>query len=487
MSLELSRRSRGFLRQLCSFLGALCLCAGLLAAGSAIAGDCYSEEAGPGCDDPAIEACVCAADDYCCDVRWDALCVEEVTTLGCGAPSVCSDGVCEGTESCSSCPHDCGPCAGDCEVSHATTGCEDTAITACVCSADDYCCDVRWDAICAGEVASLGCAGACGDGVCDASIGEHPATCAEDCGVCGEAICATNDRAVYTPCDPEAWSEWTYCDGVCGDGACEPAMQVGFVINDDDYTISDAEIEEVLGLASDMLEARIGIPMVLNGIEHVFDDSLWFSTSPHIDDYHYLHGNRPPHYVVAFAETHQSLTYGGMAASSTDLDHLGYCNNFVSPLPDYGTSRIYGGTVAWDHRVGSCGYDMDHYLATGEWLQISATSTEAAHVTECNEAGLTCVYNGGMGYWMCPTADLADPRYSHRRAFVAQAIVHEVLHRFGLNGNQDHFATLECDAMMGGEDYEDSLGAYTALAYAVMCPYTFDELAASWNEDCESL
>ena len=46
--------------------------------------DCCEIGHGTGCSDPAIEACVCAIDPYCCDVFWDATCAEEVITLGCG-------------------------------------------------------------------------------------------------------------------------------------------------------------------------------------------------------------------------------------------------------------------------------------------------------------------------------------------------------------------------------------------------------------------
>ncbi len=38
-----------------------------------------------GCSDDAIAGCVCASDPYCCEVEWDAQCVEEVETFGCGA------------------------------------------------------------------------------------------------------------------------------------------------------------------------------------------------------------------------------------------------------------------------------------------------------------------------------------------------------------------------------------------------------------------
>jgi len=50
--------------------------------GSSDHGPC--ETGGPGCNDPVIEACVCAIDPYCCDTAWDEQCVEEVETLLCG-------------------------------------------------------------------------------------------------------------------------------------------------------------------------------------------------------------------------------------------------------------------------------------------------------------------------------------------------------------------------------------------------------------------
>lgn len=45
---------------------------------------CCEPAAGPGCADPAIEACVCAIDAYCCEVSWNEECAQEVLVLGCG-------------------------------------------------------------------------------------------------------------------------------------------------------------------------------------------------------------------------------------------------------------------------------------------------------------------------------------------------------------------------------------------------------------------
>ena len=47
-------------------------------------GDCCTAGANKGCSNDTIEACVCAKDDFCCNSSWDATCVSEVGSLGCG-------------------------------------------------------------------------------------------------------------------------------------------------------------------------------------------------------------------------------------------------------------------------------------------------------------------------------------------------------------------------------------------------------------------
>lgn len=98
-------------------------------------GDCCDPTAGlAGCGYPSIEECVCLADSYCCNNQWDSICVDEVTSLGCGA------------------------CHDACTTGAARTREDD--IEACVCARDTYCCATSWDSVCVGEVDSLGC-GSC--------------------------------------------------------------------------------------------------------------------------------------------------------------------------------------------------------------------------------------------------------------------------------------------------------------------------------------
>ncbi len=47
-------------------------------------GNCCFPHGGIGCDDPVIEACVCALDPFCCNVAWDGICVN-AALFDCGA------------------------------------------------------------------------------------------------------------------------------------------------------------------------------------------------------------------------------------------------------------------------------------------------------------------------------------------------------------------------------------------------------------------
>jgi hypothetical protein len=54
------------------------------AAGCAFGTDCCMPHPTAGCDDMAVETCVCNEDPFCCDQEWDGLCVDQVTSLMCG-------------------------------------------------------------------------------------------------------------------------------------------------------------------------------------------------------------------------------------------------------------------------------------------------------------------------------------------------------------------------------------------------------------------
>jgi len=124
----------------------------------------------PGCADSAVQACVCAKDAYCCNNKWDSVCVGKVNSLKCG---VCEKPDAGPTDSAPSdvAKPDGGGGKQSCCVESTDPKCIDEKIAACVCAEDNYCCTTKWDSICVGEVEELGC-GTCGGSGSDAGSGD---------------------------------------------------------------------------------------------------------------------------------------------------------------------------------------------------------------------------------------------------------------------------------------------------------------------------
>jgi hypothetical protein len=133
-------------------------------------GPCCAARNEPGCaEDPAIAACVCEVDRFCCESVWDDVCAEKVAALGCGVcdpgPStttmtttattndVTTSDVTTGTP-----PDNVGPCCSP----HPETGCEHESLSECVCANEPSCCDEGWHEGCVAGVDAFGC------GVCPA-------------------------------------------------------------------------------------------------------------------------------------------------------------------------------------------------------------------------------------------------------------------------------------------------------------------------------
>ncbi|GEM_PF-1508435 len=131
----------------------------------------------PGCSGCACEACVCAADDWCCSNEWDGLCAEQCISVcdGCGILDNCGDSICLGAEHCGNCDQDCACAAGQ------------------VCAVDT-CCTPK----CAGkECGDDGCGGSCG--TCDAGF------------LCNAGMC----EACVPACDGKECGD-DGCGGSCG-------------------------------------------------------------------------------------------------------------------------------------------------------------------------------------------------------------------------------------------------------------------------------
>ncbi|MEE9296014.1 MAG: hypothetical protein V3W34_13775 [Phycisphaerae bacterium] len=142
--------------------------------------DCCVEHGTAGCDDPAIEECVCAIDPVCCIEVWDNLCVIFVEAGGCG---------------------DCGGGGPRCCTPRTAPGCpEDLTIQGCVCDRDPFCCNTEWDQTCVDEVEEFGC------GFCDGIPND---ACPDAVAVNSDTTLAINTDAATTdgPALPAACDE----------------------------------------------------------------------------------------------------------------------------------------------------------------------------------------------------------------------------------------------------------------------------------------
>lgn len=185
---------------------------------------CCEVHDGIGCEEAAVQACVCEESAECCTFGWDELCVDRA--MACDAtcmpdPPDPTTGGAESTDegpvtdpdtgpddsTTGPAPTNEGPC---CEVAGNGVGCGDAEVTACTCALDPYCCDTFWDEYCV-AIASQSCA----------------IDCANDCCMAHDAV-ACNDIDVFA-CTVEAnepcYDAWTagcvdtataQCDLMCG-------------------------------------------------------------------------------------------------------------------------------------------------------------------------------------------------------------------------------------------------------------------------------
>lgn len=162
-------------------------------------GDCCEDNNSPGCEEPAVEACVCGMDSYCCETEWDDLCA-----------GIAAD-------DCDACVVE--PPNEDCCTAQESPGCTDPVVETCVCANDAYCCDTQWDTTCVGRVGSDLCAPSC-----DPDDADGP--CCEDNGTAGCEINAVESCV----CAEDPFCCDTFWDAMCveaiathGCGECPPS------------------------------------------------------------------------------------------------------------------------------------------------------------------------------------------------------------------------------------------------------------------------
>ena len=148
--------------------------------------DCFETSDEPGCADSACCLPTCFVDPFCCDTKWDEVCVEKASEV-----------ICRDTP-----PDVCGPGAGDCNAAagNGTPGCEDALCCQAVCLEDPYCCLTEWDNYCAAAAGSV-----CGlFEVCETATGDClTEQTTPGCGVqsCCNAVCSIDETCCNTVWD----------------------------------------------------------------------------------------------------------------------------------------------------------------------------------------------------------------------------------------------------------------------------------------------
>jgi hypothetical protein len=157
------------------------------------------------CQCPTMTACVPGATRSCACPSGGAMGTQTCDGAGaaygacgpCTAVARCGDGVCNGTETCSTCPTDCMPCAMRCGDG--------------VCNGTETC------SSCSGDCGACMTTPRCGDGVCNLP-GESCSSCSDDCGACpprcGDGTCNGTETC-------------SSCSGDCGtcESTCMPCSQ----------------------------------------------------------------------------------------------------------------------------------------------------------------------------------------------------------------------------------------------------------------------
>lgn len=138
-----------------------------------------------GCDEFAVQTCVCDDNPVCCAFRWDEACVQ--LALACDATCMPDPEPTATAEVTGATDPSAGDSSGDvppgdgacCEV-QSGTGCDDAGVTACTCDLDPYCCNTQWDEYCV-AIASQSCAIDCANDCCT----PHDAIACNDADVFG--------------------------------------------------------------------------------------------------------------------------------------------------------------------------------------------------------------------------------------------------------------------------------------------------------------
>jgi hypothetical protein len=258
----------------------------------------------------------------------------------------------------------------------------------------------------------------------------------------------------------------------------EKAVNTIVIMDDNSWQVDDQEIIDTIELASDLMEERIGLRFRLTNISHAaFEKMEHHELNLSVENFIYNLDSsitNCSNYYVVFTESADAVNdYGGfhhLTNMNKDEDSS-FCNTITSPR--YGTNHLYGSLIDWDHMFSRCGYeDEDNHVS------------DVSFGGECRGVdGVQCVYNNDAGYYTCP--DYEEFYYgSHPLMMRSTAVVHELLHSFGIYGGYDHLVDSDdCIAEYDGtlEDFVCPDKSTKYDCWLSMCKYTWENLRDAPN------
>jgi len=242
-----------------------------------------------------------------------------------------------------------------------------------------------------------------------------------------------------------------------------PTFKIAVIVDAVTDPVSREEVEAVLALVTPAFNEVTGFR--LETVEIVEDGeggSIERIATSYIEQ-----AREAPNGILIFSVGDDDRAIINRAYAQQVPGPAGFRNLFVSPIPHLGDSHVYIAVVQFNHLFAACGYGgMD------------TIQSPVSIGDECRgEVGSACAAWEGM-----QVCQIALPFLEGRTRIdmVAEPVVHEFLHPFGLlGGPNNHYGSEACNLAMGWEP--DHFDEAESASYAGMCPNVVENFANSYK------
>lgn len=242
-----------------------------------------------------------------------------------------------------------------------------------------------------------------------------------------------------------------------------PVFKIAVIVDAATDPVSREEVEAVLAFVEPAFNELSGFR--LETIE-ILEDGEGGSIERIASDY-LAQAFEIPNGILVFSKGDNDRAIVNRAYAQQVPGPERFRNPFVSPIPHLADSHLYIAVVQFNHLFAACGY------GGADTIQSPVSIGD-----ECRgEEGSACATWEGM-----QVCEIALPFLEGRTRIdmVAEPVVHEFLHPFGLLGGPDnHYGTEACNLAMSWPP--DRFDEEEANANAGMCPNVVENFANSYH------